>query len=149
MIISVDMSRMNTILWIDRINMKACVQAGVVGKNLETELKKYGLMMGHEPDSVEFSTLGGWISTRASGMKKNRYGNIDQIVQSIKVVTPIGTFNKEQDVPRMSSGPELNEFILGSEGNFGIITEAVVKLRNVPEKIVFDSIIFHDFDLGT
>lgn len=49
----------------------------------------------------------------------------------------------------MSSGPELNEFILGSEGNFGIITEAVVKLRNVPEKIVFDSIIFHDFELGT
>jgi alkyldihydroxyacetonephosphate synthase len=47
---------------------------------LETELKKYGLMMGHEPDSVEFSTLGGWISTRASGMKKNRYGNIDQII---------------------------------------------------------------------
>ena len=48
--------------------------------------------MGHEPDSVEFSTLGGWISTRASGMKKNKYGNIDDIVISIRTVTPKGVF---------------------------------------------------------
>lgn len=51
-------------------------------------------MMGHEPDSVEFSTLGGWISTRASGMKKNRYGNIDDIVISVKIVTPTGIFQR-------------------------------------------------------
>lgn len=71
------MSRLSSILWIDKLNMKACIQAGAVGKNIEEELRKYGVMMGHEPDSVEFSTLGGWISTRASGMKKNRYGNIE------------------------------------------------------------------------
>jgi len=60
---------------------------------MERELEKYGVTMGHEPDSVEFSTLGGWISTRASGMKKNRYGNIDDIVISIRTVTPKGVFN--------------------------------------------------------
>ena len=60
--------------------MMACAEAGIVGVNLERELKKHGLCSGHEPDSVEFSTLGGWISTRASGMKKNRYGNIEDIV---------------------------------------------------------------------
>jgi len=48
--------------------------------DLERDLKQYGVVSGHEPDSMEFSTLGGWISTRASGMKKNTYGNIDDIV---------------------------------------------------------------------
>jgi len=70
--------------------MLACVEAGVIGIDLERELAQSGVMMGHEPDSVEFSTLGGWISTRASGMKKNRYGNIEDIVVSITMVTPTG-----------------------------------------------------------
>lgn len=61
---------------------------------MENELRKYGVMCGHEPDSVEFSTLGGWISTRASGMKKNRYGNIDDIVISIRIVTTSGIFER-------------------------------------------------------
>lgn len=64
--------------------------------------------MGHEPDSVEFSTLGGWVSTRASGMKKNKYGNIDDIVLNVQIVTSLGTFTKGQNVPRVSSGPDLN-----------------------------------------
>ena len=51
-------------------------------------------------DSIEFSTVGGWVATRASGMKKNRYGNFDDIVINIKCVTPIGTFNKNQEAPR-------------------------------------------------
>ena len=92
MIVSCDLSRMNSIKWVDRGNMQACIEVGIAGKDLEKELEKYGVMMGHEPDSVEFSTLGGWISTRASGMKKNKYGNIEDIVLSIRIVTPVGTF---------------------------------------------------------
>jgi alkyldihydroxyacetonephosphate synthase len=80
MIVSVDMSRMNKIKWVDKTNMMACVEAGIVGSDLERELKNYGVCSGHEPDSMEFSTLGGWIATRASGMKKNYYGNIEDIV---------------------------------------------------------------------
>jgi len=80
MIVSLDMSRMNRIKWVDKINMMACIEAGIMGQDLERELKNYGVVIGHEPDSVEFSTLGGWISTRASGMKKNVYGNIEDIV---------------------------------------------------------------------
>lgn len=105
-------------------------------------------MCGHEPDSVEFSSLGGWVSTRASGMKKNKYGNIDDIVIGIKIATPIGTFERNQQVPRLSSGPDINQFILGHEGNFGIITECTIKIRPLPEARVFDSIIFHDFESG-
>lgn len=129
--------------------MSACVEAGIVGKDLENELAKYGVMCGHEPDSVEFSTLGGWISTRASGMKKNKYGNIDDIIVTIKVVTPIGTFERSQQSPRISSGPDLNEIFLGSEGTLGIITSAVIKLKPVAEVVEYDSILFHDFLSGT
>lgn len=92
MIVSLDMSRMNKVVWIDKDNMTACVQAGIRGQDLDKDLKLSGYLMGHEPDSSEFSTLGGWVSTRASGMKKNTYGNIDDIVQSITLVTPNGTY---------------------------------------------------------
>lgn len=65
------MTRMNHVKWVDRKNMTALVEVGIIGKDLELELSRYGVTCGHEPDSVEFSSLGGWISTRASGMKKN------------------------------------------------------------------------------
>lgn len=107
-IVSVDMTRMNKIKWVDKKNMTACIEAGIIGKDMEKELSKFGVMCGHEPDSVEFSSLGGWVSTRASGMKKNRYGNIDDIIVSIKIATPIGTFQKVQNSPRVSSGPDIH-----------------------------------------
>jgi alkyldihydroxyacetonephosphate synthase len=69
---------------------------------------------------------------KASGMKKNKYGNIDDIVINVKVVTSIGTFTKQQNVPRVSSGPDLNQLMLGSEGTLGIITEVVFKVRSIP-----------------
>ena len=97
MIVSVDMSRMNKVLWVDKRNMMACIQAGIAGEELERQLQtNYQVVMGHEPDSVEFSTLGGWISTRASGMKKNYYGNIEDIVQNVKIVTPMVRKNFQQ-----------------------------------------------------
>jgi alkyldihydroxyacetonephosphate synthase len=80
MVVSVDMARMNAIKWVDKENGLACVQTGIMGQDLERDLTPYGVISGHEPDSAEFSTLGGWISTRASGMKKNTYGNIEDIV---------------------------------------------------------------------
>lgn len=139
------MSRMNKILWVDRKNMTARAQAGILGQDLEKGLGEYGVIIGHEPDSVEFSTLGGWVSTRASGMKKNKYGNIDDIVLNIQIVTSIGTFEKGQNAPRVSSGPDLNQLILGSEGNLGIITEVVFKVRPLPEQRLYESFIFPDF----
>lgn len=147
-IVSVDVTRLNKIKWVDKNNMMACIEAGIIGKDMERELSKFGVCCGHEPDSIEFSSLGGWVSTRASGMKKNKYGNIDEILIGVKVATPIGTVQKVQNAPRISSGPDIHEFILGHEGNFGIITECVVKIRPIPEAHVYESIIFHEFDIG-
>lgn len=149
MIVSLDMTRMNKIKWVDRANMTACVEAGIIGIDLDRELKKYDVVLGHEPDSIEFSSLGGWIATKASGMKKNEYGNIEDIVQAVTLVTPTGTFERYNKCPRVSHGPELNHFILGHEGNLGVVTECILRVREVPEEKVYGSIVFPDFDCGT
>eukprot|EP01017_Pseudomicrothorax_dubius_P014782 TRINITY_DN1730_c0_g1_i1.p1 TRINITY_DN1730_c0_g1~~TRINITY_DN1730_c0_g1_i1.p1 ORF type:complete len:599 (+),score=172.14 TRINITY_DN1730_c0_g1_i1:1630-3426(+) len=147
-VVSLDVTRMNKVKWVDRKNMKACVEAGIIGRDLEAELARYGVVCGHEPDSVEFSSLGGWVATRASGMKKNSYGNIDDIVLQIKTVTPRGTLIRGSDSPRISSGPALDEIVLGSEGTLGVVTEVIIKVRDAPEVKEFDSIVFPDFDTG-
>ena len=148
MIVSVDMLRMNNVEWIDKENFLACVQAGITGKRLEELLAKEGFMSGHEPDSVEFSTLGGWIATNASGMKKNRYGNIEQIVQNLTMITPEGTLEQLDTMPRMSMGMQPQHLLLGNEGNIGLITKAVIKIHKLPQVKKYGSIVFPDFDSG-
>jgi alkyldihydroxyacetonephosphate synthase len=141
-VIAVDMRRMNRILWIDPVNMTACIEAGAVGRHIASELAKYNLTMGHEPDSLEFSTLGGWIATNASGMKKNRYGNIEDLVLDMQVVTAHGVVERPQVAPRESIGANPKNFMFGSEGNYGIITSAVVKLFRTPEVQRYGSVLF-------
>lgn len=148
MVCSVDMSKMNHVRKVNLVSMTAVVEAGIVGKDLENELNRYGVCCGHEPDSVEFSTLGGWISTKASGMKKNVYGNIEDIVLTIRIVTPIGTWEKPCSAPRMSTGPDVNNFIIGHEGLFGIITQATIKVKKLPEVKDYDSILFPSYEIG-
>lgn len=147
-ICSLDLSRMNKVLEVNKHNFTALVQAGIRGIELEEQLSKQGLCCGHEPDSHEFSTLGGWISTRASGMKKNVYGNIEDIVLSSTIVTPIGTYERPA-YPRTSTGPDLNHVIFGHEGTLGVITQALIRVRPLPESIEYDSILFPNFEVGT
>ena len=147
-IISVDMRRMNRIVWIDRANMLACIQAGAVGRNIMSELARYGVTMGHEPDSIEFSTLGGWIATNASGMKKNRYGNIEDLVLDVNVATTSGTLERSSCSPRESVGLDLRRLIFGSEGTLGIVTSAVVKVFPLPEEQKYGSVLFPTFEDG-
>jgi len=148
MIISMDMRRMNKIKWIDPINRMACVEAGAVGRHITEDLAKEGFTMGHEPDSVEFSTLGGWIATNASGMKKNKYGNIEDIVLDVNVVTVNGVLSRSEALPRESVGIDPRKLIFGSEGNLGIITSAIVKIFPLPEVQRYGSVLFPNFENG-
>jgi len=149
MIVSVDMSRMNRILWIDPDNQMACIQAGAVGRTISEQLAEHGFTIGHEPDSIEFSTLGGWIATHASGMKKNRYGNIEDIVLDVTVVTTSGTLERPMVAPREAIGVgDARRWIYGSEGGFGIVTQAVVKVFPLPEVQEYGSIIFPSLEKG-
>ena len=147
-IVSVDMSRMNRILWIDPVDRMACIQAGAVGRILASQLASYGFTLGHEPDSMEFSTLGGWIATNASGMKKARYGNIEDIVLDIHVATCSGALERTSVAPRESVGMDPKQWIIGSEGNLGIVTSAVVKLFPLPPVQRYGSILFKEFEQG-
>uniref|UniRef100_A0A673B1E7 Alkylglycerone-phosphate synthase n=1 Tax=Sphaeramia orbicularis TaxID=375764 RepID=A0A673B1E7_9TELE len=147
-IVSVDTSQMNRILWIDEKNLTAHVEAGIVGQELERLLNESGYCTGHEPDSMEFSSLGGWVATRASGMKKNIYGNIEDLVVHIRMVTPQGVIEKSCQGPRMSTGPDIHHFILGSEGTLGVVTEVTMKIRPMPEYQKYGSVVFPNFEQG-
>lgn len=147
-IISLDMCRMNQIKWVNTKNNTAEVQAGIIGKDLDENLRKHGYQSGHEPDSNEFSTLGGWIATSASGMKQAKYGNIEDIVLSVNFITPTGELKKEDIFPRTSSNFDLKHLIIGSEGNLGIITSAVIRIHRIPECQKYDSILFYNFKDG-
>lgn len=148
MVASVDMRRMNRIVQVDEENFQACVQAGISGKQLEIALNELGYTSGHDPDSLEFSTLGGWIATNASGMKKNRYGNIEDIVIEATLVTPTGEVETHHATPRNSTGVQPRSFLFGSEGNLGIITRATIKIHKQPEAQAFGSLVFPSFERG-
>jgi len=147
-IVSVDMCRMNRIEWIDPENRMAKIQAGALGRVIQEQLAARGFTMGHEPDSVELSTLGGWIATNASGMKKNQYGNIEDIVLDVTAISAAGKLERSQVVPRESIGLDPKLWMIGSEGTLGIVTSAVVKLFPLPEEQRYASIIFKTFEEG-
>jgi alkyldihydroxyacetonephosphate synthase len=145
MIVSMDMRHMHRIPWIDPVNKMACIKGGAVGRHIMEDLAKYGLTMGHEPDSVEFSTLGGWIVTNASGMKKNKYGNIDDLILDVSVVTVNRTLKRAETLPREPVGSDVRNLMFGSEGSLDI-TPAVVKLFPLSEVQHYGSVLFSSFE---
>jgi alkyldihydroxyacetonephosphate synthase len=130
-VLSVDLERMDRVLEIDATSRLARVQAGVYGPRLEEQLNAQGYTFGHYPDSFTYSTLGGWIATRSSGMQSDRYGDIADSTRGLRVVTPAGLL-VTRPVPATSTGPSVREMVLGSEGRLGIICEATVQVHRLP-----------------
>ena len=147
-VISVDMRRMSKIEWINKEDRRICVQSGITGGELIELLKEEGFTIGHEPDSVELSTVGGWIATNASGMKKNRYGNIEDIVENVNMVSPKGTISQINPISRGSIGFKPQNVLFGSEGNIGIITKAVLKIHQIPKQQKYNSVLFKNWSEG-
>lgn len=147
-IVSVDLRALNALLRVDAANHVAEAQAGIDGGTLERALRAHGFTMGHEPDSAEFSTLGGWVATRASGMKKNRYGNIEDIVVGVTMLTARGTLAHRVPAARQSAGCDPLALALGSEGNLGIITRVAFKVHRLPEVREYGSLVFRSFGDG-
>lgn len=152
-IISVDMRLMNKILKVNKEDSTIHVQAGITGGQLMEEIHDLGLTIGHEPDSIEFSTVGGWIATNSSGMKQNKYGNIEDIVKEVRLATSRGLLwqHNEGDgasFGRVATGTSLKSLVLGSEGSLGIITSAILKVWPLPTKKEFQSILLHNFEDG-
>ena len=146
-VISVDLERLDKVLDVDSGSRLARVQAGVFGPHLEAQLGARGYTFGHFPDSFTYSTLGGWIATRSSGMQSDRYGDIADMIKGLRVVTPTGTL-VIRPVPSTSTGPSVREMVLGSEGRLGIITEAIVHVRRIPEQRTILGYLFPTFADG-
>jgi alkyldihydroxyacetonephosphate synthase len=143
-VVSVDMRKMDAVIEIDEVARLARVQAGVLGPRLEEQLNAKGWTFGHFPDSFTYSTLGGWIATRSSGMQSDKYGDIAEITQALRAVTPAGVL-VTRAVPSKSTGPDVNQMILGSEGRLGIITEATVRVHRAPEQRKILGYLFPDW----
>ena len=126
--VCIDLGNMNKVLEVDDVSNAALIQAGTLGPSLEDQLKPHGFTLRHIPQSWEFSSLGGWIATRSSGHYATHLTHIDDMVESLRVVTPVGTLENRR-LPGSGAGPDPDRMFIGSEGSMGIITEAWMKLQ--------------------
>eukprot|EP00644_Phytophthora_capsici_P004243 jgi/Phyca11/109772/e_gw1.17.250.1 len=130
--VSIDLTGMNNILAVEPENMSCKVQAGVTREQLNVDLRATGLMFPVDPGAN--ATLGGMISTNASGTTTVRYGNMKTNVMSLTAVMPDGRIIKTGSKTRKSSaGYDLTRLLIGSEGTLGIVTEAELRLFGIPE----------------
>ena len=146
-VISVNLGRMNKVLDIDEASGLARIQAGVLGPDMEEQLNAKGWTMGHFPDSFVWSTVGGWIATRSTGMQSDKYGDIADITRGLRMVMP-GQVLELRPLPSYSSGPSVREMVLGSEGRLGIITEAWMNVHRLPEVREIQAYFFPTYEAG-
>ncbi|MBL9099623.1 MAG: FAD-binding oxidoreductase [Myxococcales bacterium] len=146
-VITVDMTRMRRLLTLDEVSHCATLEAGVYGPDLEQQLQSRGYTLGHYPQSFEFSTLGGWVAARGAGQQSNRYGKAEKWLLGARLATPRGAWHTES-FPASAVGPNTNQFVLGSEGTLGIITEATVRIHPVPAHKDYRGYLFRSFAEG-
>ena len=146
--IVLDLQRMNQILAINPVDMTAEVEAGVVLGDLEIALAPHDLMIGHDPYSVPIATVAGTISTNGVGYRAGAHGPMGDQVVALEAVLPDGRVMSTRAVPNQSSGPSLKHLFIGSEGVFGVITKATIRVFRLPEAQVFRGVAFDTFDQG-
>ncbi|WP_407562513.1 FAD-binding oxidoreductase [Streptomyces sp. 184] len=142
--VTLDLGRLDAVLEVDATSRAARIQAGVYGPRLEEQLRPHGLTLRHFPQSFEFSTLGGWLATRAGGHYATLHTHIDDLVQALRVVSPAGT-GESRRLPGSGAGPSPDRLFLGSEGVLGVITEAWLRLQERPRWRARASVRFADF----
>jgi alkyldihydroxyacetonephosphate synthase len=142
--VSIDLGRLHRLLEVDPISRAGRFQAGVLGPELEDQLRPHGLTLRHFPQSFEFSSLGGWIATRSGGHFATLYTHIDDFVESLRVVTPRGVVESRR-LPGSGAGPSPDRMFLGSEGILGVITEAWMRLQDRPAFRASASASFEEF----
>ena len=145
--LTVDLSEMNQLIDLDETSQLATFQAGITGPDLESELRKHGYTLGHFPQSFELSTLGGWIATRSSGQQSYHYGRIEDLFAGGHIESPQGPLDLP-NFPASAAGPDLRQMILGSEGRFGILTLASLRIQAIPQDEAFYGIFFKDWFSG-
>lgn len=145
--VCISLSRLDQILDIDEESLTVTAQAGVFGPDLEKKLQAEGFTLGHFPQSFEFSTVGGWVATRSAGQQSTGYGRIDENVFGLRCSTPSGPIEL-RSTPATAAGPNPRQVFIGSEGTLGIITQATLRVKRVPEARLPGAWFFSDFQSG-
>jgi alkyldihydroxyacetonephosphate synthase len=146
-VITLDLSGMDRVTGIDLVSGIASAEAGILGPDLERQLAAKGMTLGHHPQSFEFSTLGGWIAHHGAGHDSGRYGRAADWLAGVRVATPQGLLTGG-DIAASAAGPDLAKLMLGSEGVFGIITAARMRIRSLPAHEEHRGWLFRDFAAG-
>ena len=142
--VTIDLRELGRVLEVDKISRAARIEAGAFGPALEAQLKPHGLTLRHFPQSFEYSTLGGWIATRSGGHFASLYTHIDDLVESLRVITPKGIIETRR-LPGSGAGPSPDRLLIGSEGILGIITQAWMRLQDRPQFRAGVALQFPDF----
>jgi alkyldihydroxyacetonephosphate synthase len=140
--IVVDLGDMRALRAIDGQNLLATAEAGLLGSEFEAALNEAGYSMGHFPQSIALSSVGGWVATRSAGQFSTKYGNIEQMFIAFEAVLPSGAVIRTRPVPRASTGPDLRHLFLGGEGTTGILTEVTFEIHPSPEATERQAIAF-------
>ncbi len=147
-VVTADLCRLSGLEDLDETSGLATFGAGTMGPGIESALAAGGWTLGHFPQSWELSTLGGWIATRSAGQESLGYGRIEALVAGLDVVAPGGRL-RIPALPASAAGPDLRQLVLGSEGRFGVITRAVVRVRPRPESQRVEAVLVPDWQSGS
>jgi alkyldihydroxyacetonephosphate synthase len=127
-----DLTAMAGLVSVDDRSLVIEVRPGTFGPDLEAALAAHGLTLGHWPQSMEISTVGGWLACRGAGQYSTRYGKIEDMVAGVEVVLADGRTIRTGGAPRAATGPDLTQLFVGSEGTLGVITRAWLRVHPSP-----------------
>jgi alkyldihydroxyacetonephosphate synthase len=143
-VVTMDLRKLDQVLEVDPASLAARIQAGATGPGLEAQLREHGLTLRHFPQSFEYATMGGWIATRAGGHFATLLTHIDDLVESVRAITPRGNWESRR-LPGSGAGPSPDRMLIGSEGTLGVISEAWMRVRPRPEFKASAGVEFADF----
>ncbi len=146
-VIAVAFDRMAAMHEVDDVNMTVTVGPGITGPTLERLLQARGLTLGHYPQSWERASIGGYVATRSAGQASSGYGRSNEMVENLKIVTPRGIFDLGR-APGSAAGPDLRQLFIGSEGAFGIVTQATLRIRRMPLVQRYEGVMFPTYESG-
>jgi alkyldihydroxyacetonephosphate synthase len=146
-VVSLDLAALDRVLEVDEVSRAALIQAGALGPSLESQLGEHGLTLRHFPQSFEFSTLGGWIATRAAGHFATVWTHIEDLVESVRAITPVGAWESRR-LPGSGAGVSPDRMLAGSEGALGVITQAWVRVQPRPSHRSSVGVRFASFAAG-
>ncbi|HEV7163444.1 MAG TPA: FAD-binding oxidoreductase [Solirubrobacteraceae bacterium] len=145
--ISIDLGALDRVLEVDPVSRSARIQGGALGPSLESQLRSHELTLRHFPQSFEYSTLGGWIATRAAGHFATVWTHIEDLLESVRAITPAGVWESRR-LPGSGAGVSPDRMLAGSEGALGVITEAWVRVQPRPSHRSSEGVRFERFNDG-